>query len=81
MASEVSVAPSGSEHSGAQKCPFQDPGLSSMDHDPRLRDILSRFNREKIPERAVHARGAGAYGEFEVRSSSISCPFSPSQST
>ncbi|KAG5965189.1 hypothetical protein E4U56_001889 [Claviceps arundinis] len=66
MASEVSVAPSGSEHSGAQKCPFQDPGLSSMDHDPRLRDILSRFNREKIPERAVHARGAGAYGEFEV---------------
>nr|Q6ZXC2.1 RecName: Full=Catalase easC; AltName: Full=Catalase 2; AltName: Full=Ergot alkaloid synthesis protein C [Claviceps purpurea]CAG28311.1 putative catalase [Claviceps purpurea] len=66
MASEVSVASSGSEHSGAQKCPFQDPGLSSMDQDSRLRDILSRFNREKIPERAVHARGAGAYGEFEV---------------
>ncbi|KAG5963715.1 hypothetical protein E4U58_003441 [Claviceps cyperi] len=66
MASDVSVAPSGYEHSGAQKCPVQDPGLSSMDQDPRLRDILSRFNREKIPERAVHARGAGAYGEFEV---------------
>lgn len=32
----------------------------------RLLDKLAQFNREKIPERAVHARGAGAYGEFEV---------------
>jgi len=31
-----------------------------------LLDKLAQFNREKIPERAVHARGAGAYGEFEV---------------
>ncbi|KAI0854530.1 putative catalase Cat [Xylaria cubensis] len=31
-----------------------------------IADMLSRFNREKIPERAVHARGTGAYGEFEV---------------
>lgn len=34
--------------------------------DFRLIETLSRFNREKVPERAVHARGAGAYGEFEV---------------
>jgi catalase len=35
--------------------------------DFRLIDALSQFNRERIPERAVHAKGAGAYGEFEVR--------------
>ena len=28
-----------------------------------------QFNREKIPERVVHARGAGAKGYFEVSSS------------
>ncbi|GAB0497509.1 hypothetical protein MMPV_008843 [Pyropia vietnamensis] len=27
---------------------------------------LSRFNRERIPERVVHARGTGAYGYFEA---------------
>lgn len=27
---------------------------------------LSHFDREKIPERVVHARGAGAYGYFEA---------------
>lgn len=26
---------------------------------------LSRFNRERIPERVIHARGTGAYGYFE----------------
>ncbi len=25
---------------------------------------LQRFGRERIPERVVHARGTGAYGEF-----------------
>jgi len=27
---------------------------------------LSRFNRERIPERVVHARGTGAYGYFQA---------------
>ncbi len=27
---------------------------------------LAHFNRERIPERVVHARGAGAYGTFTV---------------
>ena len=27
---------------------------------------ISHFDRERIPERVVHAKGAGAYGEFEV---------------
>lgn len=34
--------------------------------DLNLIDMLSHFNRERIPERVVHAKGAGAYGEFEV---------------
>ena len=32
--------------------------------DINLLDKLASFDRERIPERVVHARGAGAYGEF-----------------
>ena len=36
-----------------------------------MQDIIyleeaSRFNRERIPERVVHAKGGGAFGYFEV---------------
>ncbi|HCA86898.1 MAG TPA: catalase, partial [Streptomyces sp.] len=34
--------------------------------DQLLIEKLARFNREQIPERIVHARGAGAYGTFTV---------------
>lgn len=34
--------------------------------DFHLIDMLAHFDRERIPERVVHAKGAGAYGEFEV---------------
>ncbi|BBD07195.1 catalase [Desulfovibrio ferrophilus] len=34
--------------------------------DVHLLEKLSHFDRERIPERVVHAKGAGAYGEFEV---------------
>ncbi|KAJ8119705.1 hypothetical protein ONZ43_g3403 [Nemania bipapillata] len=34
--------------------------------DFHLIDQLAHFDRERIPERVVHAKGAGAYGEFEV---------------
>jgi catalase len=27
-----------------------------------LIDLLAHFDRERIPERVVHAKGAGAYG-------------------
>jgi catalase len=30
------------------------------------RDEMSHFNHERIPERVVHAKGAGAHGYFEV---------------
>ena len=41
-------------------------GKNLLMTDHHLIDVLSQFNREKLPERTVHARGAGAYGEFEV---------------
>ena len=33
--------------------------------DSHLIEKLARFDRERIPERVVHARGAAAYGSFE----------------
>ena len=34
--------------------------------DFNLIDKLASFDRERIPERVVHAKGAGAHGYFEV---------------
>ena len=34
--------------------------------DFNLLDKLAHFARERIPERVVHAKGAGAHGVFEV---------------
>ncbi len=34
--------------------------------DFHLIEKLQHFNRERIPERVVHAKGSGAYGEFTV---------------
>lgn len=35
-------------------------------NDFHLLDKIAHFDRERIPERVVHAKGAGAYGYFEV---------------
>lgn len=52
-----------------------DNDLNSMTAGPRgpvlmqdthLLEKLQHFNRERIPERVVHAKGAGAHGYFEV---------------
>ena len=34
--------------------------------DVHLLEKMAHFDRERIPERVVHAKGAGAYGVFEV---------------
>lgn len=34
--------------------------------DTQLIETLAHFSRERIPERVVHARAVGAFGEFEV---------------
>jgi len=41
------------------------PGPALM-QDVYLMEKLAHFNRERIPERVVHAKGAGAYGYFEA---------------
>ncbi len=35
-------------------------------HDRYLVEKLAAFNRERVPERNPHAKGSGAFGEFEV---------------
>lgn len=37
--------------------------------DFHLVDLLSHFDRERIPERVVHAKGAGAHGVFRCTKS------------
>src|SRR5271170_3048015 len=34
--------------------------------DYQLLEKLAHFNRERIPERVVHAKGAGAYGTLTI---------------
>ena len=34
--------------------------------DWQLMEKLAHFNRERIPERVVHAKGSGAYGTFTL---------------
>ena len=40
--------------------------------DVLLFEKMAHFNRERIPERVVHAKGSGAYGYFECTSKEIS---------
>ncbi|WP_327070560.1 catalase [Kitasatospora sp. NBC_01250] len=35
-------------------------------HDHYLIEKMAQFNRERVPERVVHAKGGGAYGVFQV---------------
>ncbi|MEZ4448781.1 MAG: catalase [Nannocystaceae bacterium] len=42
------------------------PGGPVLLQDVYLLEKLARFNRERIPERVVHAVGSGAHGAFEV---------------
>jgi catalase len=34
--------------------------------DGHLIEKLAHFDRERLPERVVHAKGAGAHGYFQV---------------
>ncbi|QSB04662.1 catalase [Natronoglycomyces albus] len=46
-------------------------GPTLMD-DFHFREKLTHFDHERIPERVVHARGAGAYGTFQAYDASLS---------
>ncbi|CAN6674777.1 peroxisomal catalase A [Trichomonascus vanleenenianus] len=55
-------------------CPVRDPNAMlkigkfgpNLLQDHHLIDLLAHFDRERIPERVVHAKGSGAHGYFEV---------------
>jgi len=47
------------------------PGGPTLLQDHHLIEKLARFNRERIPERVVHAVGTGAYGYLEVTSGDV----------
>ncbi len=51
------------DNQNSQTAGSQGPVLMQDHH---LIEKLARFNRERIPERIVHARGSGAFGYFEV---------------
>jgi catalase len=42
------------------------PGGPTALHDHYLVQKIQHFNRERVPERVVHAKGGGAHGFFEV---------------
>ncbi|KAJ5300621.1 uncharacterized protein N7443_005623 [Penicillium atrosanguineum] len=44
---------------------FGGGGITTLG-DTLLLETLAHFNRERIPERVVHAKASGAWGEFEV---------------
>ena len=46
-------------------------GGPTLLQDHHLIEKLARFNRERIPERVVHAVGTGAYGYLEVTSPDV----------
>ncbi|KAF2189195.1 catalase-domain-containing protein [Zopfia rhizophila CBS 207.26] len=43
--------------------------------DPFAREKIHRFDHERIPERVVHARGAGAFGKFTLFESASDVSF------
>ncbi|KAI5782657.1 putative catalase [Geopyxis carbonaria] len=61
-------------YTASNGCPVMNPQASQrvgengplLLQDFHLIDLLAHFDRERIPERVVHAKGAGAFGEFEV---------------
>ncbi len=48
------------------------PNGPTLLQDQHLIEKLARFNRERIPERVVHAVGSGAYGYLEVTNPDVS---------
>ncbi|KAI0097646.1 catalase [Nemania sp. FL0031] len=45
--------------------------------DSYAREKIHRFDHERIPERVVHARGAGAFGNFKLFESAEDVTFAP----
>ncbi|MBL1103556.1 catalase [Streptomyces sp. 5-8] len=66
MSKRVLTTESGAPVADNQNSASAGVGGPLLIQDQQLLEKLARFNRERIPERVVHARGSGAYGHFEV---------------
>ncbi|MEU2156407.1 catalase [Streptomyces sp. NPDC019396] len=66
MSKRVLTTESGAPVADNQNSATAGAGGPLLLQDQHLLEKLARFNRERIPERVVHARGSGAYGHFEV---------------
>ncbi|MCS0635382.1 catalase [Streptomyces sp. LP05-1] len=66
MSKRVLTTESGAPVADNQNSAVAGAGGPLLLQDQHLLEKLARFNRERIPERVVHARGSGAYGHFEV---------------
>jgi catalase len=53
---------------GEQQALTAGPRGPVLMQDVQLLEQMQHFNRERIPERVVHAKGSGAYGTFTVTS-------------
>jgi catalase len=51
---------------GVQQALTAGPRGPALMQDVQLIEQMQHFNRERIPERPVHAKGSGAYGTFAV---------------
>ncbi len=49
------------------------PGGPVLLHDHYLIEKMAQFNRERVPERVVHAKGSGAFGELVVTGDVSEC--------
>src|SRR5213082_4088088 len=47
------------------------PGGPILLQDSYLIQKMAHFNRERVPERVVHAKGSGAFGHFVCTSAEI----------
>ncbi|MEV5320123.1 catalase [Streptomyces sp. NPDC052687] len=66
MSKRVLTTESGAPVADNQNSASAGVGGPLLIQDQQLLEKLARFNRERIPERVVHARGSGAHGYFEV---------------
>jgi len=64
--SRVLTTESGAPVADNQNSQTAGPGGPVLLQDQHLLEKLAHFNRERIPERIVHAVGSGAHGSFEV---------------
>ncbi|GAA5862269.1 hypothetical protein JCM5353_006359 [Sporobolomyces roseus] len=71
---QVMNKPDGATFTDSQGHPLQEPYAAQragaqgplLLQDFNLIDAIAHFDRERIPERVIHAKGAGAHGTFEV---------------